>query len=96
MRVPKPIHFARSLAVALMVAVAVTAFATAVPAAEGPILPPAEYKPLPVGTKISYDNKPYSVSADGGRSTRCALSPDRPGGRVDRGISDPSFDLDRG
>lgn len=35
MRVPKPIHFARSLAVALMVAVAVTAFATVAPAAAG-------------------------------------------------------------
>jgi hypothetical protein len=34
-RVPKPIHFARSLAVALMVAVMVTAFATVAHAADG-------------------------------------------------------------
>jgi hypothetical protein len=35
MRAPKLIHFARSLAIALMVAVTVTAFATLAPAATG-------------------------------------------------------------
>ena len=61
MRVPKPVHFARSLAVALMVAVAVTAFGNVASAAEGPKLSPAEYKPLPAGTSIVYDNRYYTV-----------------------------------
>ena len=69
MRVTKPIHFSGGLAVALMVAVAVTAFATVAPAAEGPALEPAEYKPLPDGTRINYDNRIYVVSRTDGFST---------------------------
>ena len=35
-------------------------------AAEGPTLPPAEYKPLPEGTKVKYDNWGYTVTESDG------------------------------
>ncbi len=38
-------------------------------AAEGPKLPPAEYKPLPVGTRIFYDNATFTVSKSEGFAT---------------------------
>ena len=66
MRLPKPIHFARSLIVALMVAVAVTAFGIVASAAEGPKLSPAEYKSLPVGTVVKYDQWGFRVKSTDG------------------------------
>ena len=59
----------RGFAVALMVAVAVTAFGNVAPAAEGPKLPPAEYKPLPEGTRIEYGNKVFEVTRSEGHET---------------------------
>ncbi len=41
---------------ALVLGASVMLFAGASFAAEGPALPPAEYKPLPVGTKVKYDS----------------------------------------
>ena len=38
-------------------------------AAEGPKLPPAEYKPLPVGTVIKYNDRKYEVMRTDGHST---------------------------
>jgi len=38
-------------------------------AAEGPSLPPAEYKPLPVGTKVRYNNWEYEVQRSDGFET---------------------------
>ena len=46
--------------------VAVMAFAGGSFAAEGPALEPAEYKPLPEGTRIKYDNRIYTVSRTDG------------------------------
>ncbi|MFQ5764973.1 MAG: caspase family protein [Rhodospirillales bacterium] len=40
----------------------------ALSAAEGPKLPPAEYKPLPVGTVIEYSDRTYEVSRSDGYS----------------------------
>ena len=44
-----------------MLGVAVLLCSDAPFAAEGPTLPPAEYKPLPVGTKVKYDTWGYTV-----------------------------------
>lgn len=56
-------------ALAAVMAVAVLVFATAAPAAEGPTLPPAEYKPLPVGTVIKYNDRKYEVKRTEGHLT---------------------------
>ena len=56
-------------ALAAVMAVAVLVFATAAPAAEGPALEPAEYKPLPVGTVIKYNDRKYEVMRTDGHST---------------------------
>jgi hypothetical protein len=65
MRVPKPINFTTGLA-AITMAAAILAFASPAPAAEGPNLAPAEYKPLPVGTVINYDKRSYTVTRNEG------------------------------
>jgi hypothetical protein len=36
---------------------------------KGPALPPAEYKPLPEGTKVRYDNWEYTVTRSDGFET---------------------------
>jgi hypothetical protein len=41
-------------------------FAGASFSAEGPALPPAEYKPLPVGTKVKYDSWAFEVKRSDG------------------------------
>ncbi len=36
----------------------------------GPSLPPADYKPLPVGTKVTYDTWSYTVTTSDGYNIR--------------------------
>ncbi len=51
---------------AVAFAAAVTAFAQAAPAAEGPQVSPAPYKALPVGTKVKYDSWAFEVKRSDG------------------------------
>ena len=69
MRVPRPRQStARTVGACLLAAVAVM-FSAASHAADGPALPPAEYKPLPVGTKIEYNDATYTVARTDGLTT---------------------------
>ena len=69
MRVPKPVFLIKRFAAAVLIVAVTLVAATPAPAAEGPALAPAEYKPLPVGTRINYDNRIYVVSRIDGFST---------------------------
>ena len=69
MRVPKPVFLVKRFAAAVLIVAVTLVAATPAPAAEGPALAPAEYKPLPVGTRINYDNRIYVVSRIDGFST---------------------------
>ena len=51
----------RHLTISILVTFAVLLCPKAPFAAEGPTLPPAEYKPLPVGTTVKYDTWGYTV-----------------------------------
>ncbi|MCH7551347.1 MAG: hypothetical protein IIA35_06585, partial [Proteobacteria bacterium] len=62
MRVPKPVFLVKRFAAAVLIVAATLVAATAAPAAEGPALAPAEYKPLPVGTKVRYDTWAFTVT----------------------------------
>ena len=57
MSVSRPHYLTSRLIGAFMLGAAAMLFGGFSFAAEGPTLPPAEYKPLPVGTKIKYDNR---------------------------------------
>ena len=46
------------------------ALAAAPPEQAGPSLPPAEYKPLPVGTVVTYDTWGYTVTTSDGYNIR--------------------------
>jgi len=62
MRVPKPVYLVKRFAAAILIVAATFVAADVAPAAEGPTLPPAEYKPLPEGTRIEYDNRIFEVT----------------------------------
>ena len=63
MSVPVSIQRIVVMAGAIMLGASAMLYPLASSAAEGPTLPPAEYKPLPVGTKVKYDNRFYVVSS---------------------------------
>ena len=69
MGVPKPVFLVKRFAAAILIVVATFAAADVALAAEGPTLPPAEYKPLPVGTKVNYDTWGYTVKRSDGFKT---------------------------
>ena len=69
MSVPRLIQLSTRLISAFMLGVAVLLCSDAPFAAEGPTLPPAEYKPLPVGTNVKYDTWGYTVKKSDGFKT---------------------------
>jgi len=69
MGVARTISSAKVLAAAALIAAQFVFAAGASPAAEGPALPPAEYKPLPVGTNIIYDKRTDTISEAKGYAT---------------------------
>ena len=69
MGVPKPVFFVKRFATTILIVAATFAAADVALATEGPTLPPAEYKPLPVGTKVNYDTWGYTVKRSDGFKT---------------------------
>ena len=69
MGVPKPVFLVKRFAAAMLIVVATFAAADVALAAESPTLAPAEYKPLPVGTKVNYDTWGYTVKRSDGFKT---------------------------
>jgi len=69
MGVPKPVFLVKRFATTILIVAATFAAADVALAAEGPALPPAEYKPLPVGTKVNYDTWGYTVKRSDGFKT---------------------------
>ena len=69
MSVPRLIQLSTRLISAFMLGIAVLLCPKAPFAAEGPTLPPAEYKSLPVGTKVNYDTWGYTVKRSDGFKT---------------------------
>ena len=69
MGVPKPVFLVKRFAAAILIVVATFATADVALATEGPTLAPAEYKPLPVGTKVNYDTWGYTVKRSDGFKT---------------------------
>ena len=68
MGVPKPVFLVKKFAITILIVAANVLTGVAL-AAEGPTLPPAEYKPLPVGTKVNYDTWGYTVKRSDGFKT---------------------------
>ncbi len=64
MRVLRPYDNARALAVAFALVIFIGAPLPS--AAETVTLPPAEYKPLPIGTKVKFDNRSFEVTETDG------------------------------
>ncbi len=60
MRVPRPHPLTARLIGAFMLGAGVLLCPQAPLAAEGPTRPPAEYKPLPVGTWVKYDKGEFT------------------------------------
>ena len=69
MGVPKPVFLVKRFATTILIVAATFAAADVALATEGPTLPPAEYKPLPVGTKVNYDTWGYTVKRSDGFKT---------------------------
>ncbi len=69
MRVPRPHYLTARLIGIFMLGASVLLCPDAPFAAEGPALPPAEYKPLPVGTKIRYGTEQHIVQSTDGFKT---------------------------
>ena len=69
MGVPKPVFLVKRFATTILIVAATFAAADVALATEGPTLPPAEYKPLPVGTKVNYDTWGYIVKRSDGFKT---------------------------
>ena len=70
MGVPKPVFLVKRFAAAILIVVATFAAAdVALADVEVASLPPAEYKPLPVGTKVNYDTWGYIVKKSAGFKT---------------------------
>ena len=65
----KPVFLVKRFATTILIVAATFAAADVALAAEGPTLPPAEYKPLPVGTKVNYDTWGYTVKRSDGFKT---------------------------
>ena len=65
----KPVFLVKKFATTILIVAATFAAADVALAAEGPALPPAEYKPLPVGTKVNYDTWGYTVKRSDGFKT---------------------------
>ena len=65
----KPVFLVKKFATTILIVAATFAAADVALAAEGPTLPPAEYKPLPVGTKVNYDTWGYTVKRSDGFKT---------------------------
>ena len=65
----KPDFLVKKFATTILIVAATFAAADVALAAEGPTLPPAEYKPLPVGTKVNYDTWGYTVKRSDGFKT---------------------------
>jgi hypothetical protein len=61
MSVLKPAFLVKRFATAILIVAATFAAADVALAAEGPTLPPAEYKPLPVGTEVKYEGWSFKV-----------------------------------
>ena len=61
MKAQKPIQIAVPVVCAFLFGAAAMIYPVMSSAAEGPALPPADYKPLPVGTKVKYDTWSYIV-----------------------------------
>ena len=64
----KPVFLVKKFAITILIVAANVLTGVAL-AAEGPTLPPAEYKPLPVGTKVNYDTWGYTVKRSDGFKT---------------------------
>ena len=69
MGVPKPVCLVKRFAAAILIVAATFAAADVALAAEGPTLPPAEYKLLPVGMEVNYDTRGYTVKRSDGLKT---------------------------
>ena len=70
MGVPKPVFIVIRFAAAILIVVATFSAAdVALADVEVASLPPAEYKPLPVGTKVNYDTWEYIVKRSDGFKT---------------------------
>ena len=70
MGVPKPVFIVIRFAAAILIVVATFSAAdVALADVEVANLPPAEYKPLPVGTKVNYDTWEYIVKRSDGFKT---------------------------
>ena len=65
----KTVFLVKKFATTILIVAATFAAADVALAAEGPTLPPAEYKPLPVGTKVNYDPWEYIVKRSDGFKT---------------------------
>ena len=57
----KPVFLVKKFATTILIVAATFAAADVALAAEGPTLPPAEYKLLPVGMEVNYDTRGYTV-----------------------------------
>ena len=70
MGVPKPVFLVKRFATTILIVAATFAAAdVALADVELASLPPAEYKPLPVGTKVNYDTWEYIVKRSDGFKT---------------------------
>ena len=69
MGVPRPHYLTARLIGAFILGVGVLLCPDEPFAAEGPTLPPAEYKPLPVGTRVTYGDWSYTVKHTDGFRT---------------------------
>ena len=67
MNVSRPYDNAKALAVAFALVLTAGFFGVPLPAASETVtLPPAEYKPLPIGTKVKFDNRSFEVTETDG------------------------------
>ena len=64
----KPVFFVKKFAITILIVAANVLTGVAL-AAEGPTLPPAEYKPLTVGMEVNYDTRGYTVKRSDGFKT---------------------------
>ena len=56
----KPVFLVKKFATTILIVAATFAAADVALAAEGPTLPPAEYKPLTAGMEVNYDTRGYT------------------------------------
>ena len=64
----KPVYLVKKFAITILIVAANVLTGVAL-AAEGPTLPPAEYKLLPVGMEANYDTRGYTVKRSDGFKT---------------------------